>query len=164
MNFRRPRQVHFYGGDCSSGSDYDWRMDDDAKRQALISFMERHGLKPTPWAERAKVSRGALSNYLAGRSRSLSVTTMERLALAAGASIAEIIGESVDNSESGNNILPLEEDNTLNLQLMVQLLRKIVDQQARTNDLLQMLLARGGVLPDQQASDKPEKKVHQNKL
>ena len=65
----------------------------EARRAALRRFMDAHALKPKPWAEKAGLSASIVRNFLAGRAESLSGTTLEKLAKAANASVAELIGE-----------------------------------------------------------------------
>lgn len=62
------------------------------RRRALRAFMERRGLKPTPWAKSAGVSDGAIRAFLKGDSDSLTANTYEKLAAAVDASPAELCG------------------------------------------------------------------------
>lgn len=64
------------------------------RRGALLKFMESRGLKPAPFARAAKVSAGALYNFLGGRSESLSHAILEKLADAHHATVAELLGEA----------------------------------------------------------------------
>jgi hypothetical protein len=54
------------------------------EREALRAFMSAHRLVPTQWSRDAGVSMGELLAYLTGRSRGLTLPTLEKLAHAAG--------------------------------------------------------------------------------
>ncbi|CAK0756581.1 hypothetical protein CCP2SC5_2230003 [Azospirillaceae bacterium] len=72
--------------------------EDWERRVAAINrFMERRGLKPSPWAEKAGVANGALRNFRKGISKSLSQETLEKLATAAGTTVAVLLGEQEDS-------------------------------------------------------------------
>lgn len=67
----------------------------DARRRAFLAFMAEHGLTATSWARAAGMpTANAIYNFLNGHTRSLTQSTLERLARAAGSTVAEIIGES----------------------------------------------------------------------
>jgi len=68
-------------------------MDADRYRAAIRDFMRRHDLKPYPWATRAKVPESTLRDFLAGRSADIGLDKLDRLARAAGATVAEVLGE-----------------------------------------------------------------------
>lgn len=72
-----------------------------ARRRAIKAFMEEQGLKPAEWARTAGLpNANSLYNLLNGESRSMSQATLEKLARAAGVSVAEIIGERRVASQS----------------------------------------------------------------
>lgn len=66
----------------------------DTRRDALKRFMQRRGLKPYPWAKRAGVSESSIYAFLKGESDSLSQRVLDSLADAAGANVAELVGEA----------------------------------------------------------------------
>lgn len=55
------------------------------KREQLQRFISAKKLKVKPWAKAAGVSNGAVRNFLAGRSKTLTQATVDALAVAAGA-------------------------------------------------------------------------------
>ena len=61
------------------------------QREALRAFMSTHRLVPTQWSRNAGVPMGELLAYLSGRSRELSLPTLEKLARAAGVTLADLI-------------------------------------------------------------------------
>jgi phage repressor protein C with HTH and peptisase S24 domain len=78
------------------------------RRQALRSFMKERGLKAKPWADRAKVADGTLRGFLKGRTDSLTHSTLQKLAEAADATIAEIIGERPPQARPGREIITIQ--------------------------------------------------------
>lgn len=70
------------------------KSDADRRRAALRRFMDVKGLKMSPWATAAKISEGAIRNFLAGGSDSMSIRVYEALARAAGARVADLTGEN----------------------------------------------------------------------
>lgn len=65
-----------------------------ARRRAFEAFMVDRGMTAAGWARDAGVSSNIIYNFLNGHSRGLAQGTLEKLARAASASIAEIMGES----------------------------------------------------------------------
>lgn len=65
------------------------------QRAAIKAVMSKHDLKVTPWCRSAGISEGTLRNFLSGENDALGSTNIERLAITAGISIAEIFGEEV---------------------------------------------------------------------
>lgn len=63
------------------------------RRDALQAFIEREGLVLSAWAREADVSEGAVRNFIAGRSRSLSTTTLQALARVINVHPWELIGD-----------------------------------------------------------------------
>jgi phage repressor protein C with HTH and peptisase S24 domain len=68
---------------------------EDSRRQAIKVFMASKGLKVKPWATSAGIAEGGLRDYMAGRTASMTVEALDRLAIAANATVAELIGERV---------------------------------------------------------------------
>ncbi|RVT96293.1 hypothetical protein EOD42_14375 [Rhodovarius crocodyli] len=67
----------------------------DAKRKALRTFMAETDRTPTSWATEAGLpTPNAIYNFLNGHTRMLSLSTLDRLAKAANATVAEIMGEA----------------------------------------------------------------------
>lgn len=71
------------------------RVEHNPLRTAIQRFMEERDLKPTPWAEKAKVPESTFRSFLAGKARAPRHDTLDKLAKAADATIAEMIGERV---------------------------------------------------------------------
>ena len=59
---------------------------------SLRAFMERRGLKPHPWAQKAGLRSSTIYNLLAGKSHTLSSESLRKLAHAAGATVDELLG------------------------------------------------------------------------
>lgn len=72
------------------------------KITALKKFMESRGLKPHPWALSAGIRSSTLYNFLAGKSATLSSETLEKLAVAASASVDEILGRVSTHADSAS--------------------------------------------------------------
>lgn len=64
-------------------------------------------LKIKPWAKDAMVGEGALRNFLNGRTESLTHSTLEKLARAAGATVSELIGEMVGSARPGRDLIAI---------------------------------------------------------
>lgn len=76
------------------------------KARALKRFMESRGLNTYRWSESAGVDEGALRKYLAGKTRTMKHETLEKLASAAQASVAEILGDPIRETRS-RDIVPI---------------------------------------------------------
>jgi len=63
-----------------------------AQRNAFRAFMTARHLRPTEWAREAGVPANEILAFLTGRARSFSPGVAEKLAAAANASIAEMLG------------------------------------------------------------------------
>lgn len=71
------------------------RADRNPLRDAIIGFMKHRGLKATPWAAKAGVPESTFRSFLAGKARAPRHDTLQKLAVAADTTIAEIMGETV---------------------------------------------------------------------
>jgi phage repressor protein C with HTH and peptisase S24 domain len=80
----------------------------DQRRAAIRRFMAEKNLKPAPWAESAGLSNGIVRNFLAGRADSLSGSTLEKLARAANATVAELIGEKPKEPRLGKDVVVIK--------------------------------------------------------
>lgn len=80
----------------------------DARRAALRRFMEERELKAAPWALKAGLADSVVRNFLAGRADSLSGSTLQKLARAANATVAEIIGEQPKAPRLGRDIVAIK--------------------------------------------------------
>lgn len=69
--------------------------------------MKARKLKGLPWALKAGVNEGALRNFLAGRSSTLRISTLEKLAEAADATLSEVIGEKITESRAPKDIVAI---------------------------------------------------------
>lgn len=63
-----------------------------ARRDALRAFMTARRLRPTEWAQLAGVPANEILAFLTGRARSFSPGVAEKLAAAAKATLAEMLG------------------------------------------------------------------------
>jgi len=79
--------------------------DPENLRQSIRAFMAARGLRTAPWCRCAGVQESALRGFLAGRSRSLTIETMAKLAEAANASVAEILG--THDADGKGNLAPV---------------------------------------------------------
>jgi phage repressor protein C with HTH and peptisase S24 domain len=80
----------------------------DQRRAAIKRFMTERGLKPAPWAVNAGLSDGIVRNFLAGRAESLNSSTLEKLAQAADATVAELIGEKPREMRLGRDVVAIK--------------------------------------------------------
>jgi hypothetical protein len=64
----------------------------DTLREAIRRYMAANNLNPTRWAIDAGLSERALAHFLSGRSKSLSPSTMAKLAKQQGKSTREVFG------------------------------------------------------------------------
>lgn len=123
----------------------DARRQSEELRKALQRFMDARELKPTPWAEKAGLSRGVLPNFMAGRSRTLHRETLQKLADQQKVDIGELTGDlpisdpPLDERQSCDIVDSLLSEDAMNQQLIVQLLRELVAQQKEANRLLAAL-------------------------
>lgn len=76
-------------------------MTAERRRELLLRFMARRGLKVKPWCDKANVSANSLYNFLKGRSESISQPTLEKLAAAARVEPWQIFNGSQSNNISG---------------------------------------------------------------
>lgn len=70
----------------------------ESTRDNLERFITQRGLKIKPWAKEAGLSDATVRSFLKGRTTSLSYSTLERLAQAAGATVDEMIGAKKQES------------------------------------------------------------------
>lgn len=82
--------------------------ENDAQRRHIRSFMAAHSLKVQPWAKDAGIAEGTLRNYLKGRTRSMTHDSLERLAKAASSTVAEMIGEKLQQPRPGKDIIAVK--------------------------------------------------------
>lgn len=87
-----------------------WRMAaaSEQRRTAIRRFMAAHGLKAKPWAIKAGLSPKTLSNFLNRKAESLTHTSLDKLARAADATIAELIGERPSQPRSGRDVVTVQ--------------------------------------------------------
>lgn len=64
----------------------------DSQRDAFLAFVKRRKVSVLRWARDSQVPPNAIYNWLAGRSKSLSIATLQRLAKTADATIEQILG------------------------------------------------------------------------
>lgn len=82
----------------------------DRHYAAFVRFMQERKLKITPWARKAGVSRSAINNYLTRSNSSMTAKTLEKLAAAAGATVAELIGEEPGIATAAPPSLSVDEE------------------------------------------------------
>lgn len=73
----------------------------DTQRNRLEQFIAKNKLKLKPWAKDAGISDATIRSYLKGRTNSLTHSTLERLAKAAGVTVDDLI--SPPRSQKGTN-------------------------------------------------------------
>ena len=66
-------------------------------REYLIRFMKKHGLNPNSWAKKADISESTLRAYLLGRSNSIGLEILYKMANGISVSVSSLI-ESAENS------------------------------------------------------------------
>lgn len=122
----------------------------DAIRAAIRDFLARRPeIVPKRWAREAGVSVGALPNFLSGLTRVMRYDTLAKLAHAANVPVGVLTGEvtdplaktqyKVDNAPLG--LVSGDADDVMNAQLIVQLLRQLLEEQKETNRQLAALAA-----------------------
>lgn len=62
-------------------------------RDIIVAFAQANGLKVYSWARKAGIAKSTMYYFLNGKSHSLEFQTIERLADAAGVSLAVLLGE-----------------------------------------------------------------------
>jgi phage repressor protein C with HTH and peptisase S24 domain len=81
---------------------------EDKRRQGIRAFMAAHGLKAKPWAVEAGIAEGGLRDYLSGRTSSMTVEALDRLAVAAGTTVSELIGERPREVRASRDVVPVK--------------------------------------------------------
>lgn len=76
-------------------------IDPETTRNQFIRFMKEKNLKIKPWAKAAGAAEGAIHNYISGRTASLTYVTLQKLALAAGCTVGEMLQEPTAKEVSG---------------------------------------------------------------
>lgn len=82
--------------------------DADKRRSQIRSFMKSRGLQAKPWARSAGIAPATLSNFIHERTNSLTQRSLERLAKAADATVAELIGERPVHPRAGRDVVTIE--------------------------------------------------------
>lgn len=78
------------------------------RRKALKDYIKsQDGLKVKPWCKEAGVSDGTVRNFLAGKSRSLRHETLQKLAKARDATVADLIGEKLTPAKPGRDVIAI---------------------------------------------------------
>jgi transcriptional regulator with XRE-family HTH domain len=62
------------------------------RREAVLDFLTKHNLKPHAVAKKAGITSSTLYNFLAHKSDTLSINTLEKIARATNSSVDEILG------------------------------------------------------------------------
>jgi transcriptional regulator with XRE-family HTH domain len=78
------------------------------RRIAIKQFMERRGLKPSPWSKASGIRESTLRDYMSGRNNTMTIDTLEKLANAAKVTIAEIIGEAPAEPKRGRDVVAIQ--------------------------------------------------------
>jgi hypothetical protein len=79
-------------------------------REAFLRFMQERKLKVTSWARAAGVSRSAVNNFLTRPNASMTFNTLEKLAAAANASVAEMLGTEATLPSPSSSELMVDEE------------------------------------------------------
>ena len=114
--------------------------------------MKRRDLKNKAWLAKAGILSGnLLANYFAGRSKSLSISTLRKLAAVTGDDVEVLIGlkpdpldesnktTNADRALLGSTFDQLTEEEVHNLQLILQELRSIRRGQDRLSEAIFLL-------------------------
>lgn len=80
----------------------------ELRRSAIQNFMKARGLKMKPWADKAGIAEGTIRGFLKGRADSLTHSTLQKLADAADATVAELIGEKPAQPRPGREIVTVQ--------------------------------------------------------
>ena len=78
----------------------------ERQRKIFKGFMEEKKLNAFSWAKKAGITESTIRHYLSGRNRSLTTLVLEKLANAAGASVADLIGENKVIRGAENQVAP----------------------------------------------------------
>lgn len=78
----------------------------DKHRAAFARFQKERGLKNDPWAKKAGIKEGTIRAFLKGKTRSMKMETLGKLAIAANATVQEMLGEA--NTKGSNLKYSLE--------------------------------------------------------
>lgn len=71
----------------------------EKQRKALKDFMHNKNLNANAWAKKAGIAEATIRHYLSGRNNSLTLLNIEKLAIAAGVGLNELINyNSIDSS------------------------------------------------------------------
>jgi phage repressor protein C with HTH and peptisase S24 domain len=79
----------------------------ESRRDAIRAFMALRGFTATSWSREAGVPESTLRSFLSGKSSALRHDTLEKLATAAGVTVAEVIGERRSDTRELVAIKPL---------------------------------------------------------
>lgn len=74
------------------------------QREAIRSFMKKHGLKVYPWCVRAGVSEATLRAFLKGDTNTMQISTLHKLATSMGSTIDEVLDNEFSEKKSGGFI------------------------------------------------------------
>jgi hypothetical protein len=71
-------------------------------RKFLLNFMKEHELNANKWAKIANISEGTLRAYLTGRSQTLGLETLSKMAKAISVPISELIEDKASDINEAN--------------------------------------------------------------
>lgn len=74
----------------------------DEHRKFLLNFMKEHELNANKWAKIANISEGTLRAYLTGRSQSIGLDTLSKMAKAISVPISDLIGDKTSEINETN--------------------------------------------------------------
>lgn len=78
------------------------------RRAAIKRFMASRELKTAPWTRAAGVRESTLRDFLSERNSTMTLETLEKLARAADATIAELIGEKPREMRVGRDVVAVK--------------------------------------------------------
>lgn len=81
---------------------------EDARRRHIVEFMAERGLKIKPWAAEAGIAESGLRNYLERRTASMTYDSLDKLALAADTTVAEMVGEKLRTLQPSDDIVAIK--------------------------------------------------------
>lgn len=81
---------------------------EDTRRRHISEFMAERGLKIKPWCAEAGIAESGLRNYLEGRTASMTYDGLDKLALAADTTVAEMVGEKLRKVQPGADIIAIK--------------------------------------------------------
>jgi hypothetical protein len=99
--------------------------DSDRVRDALRAYMAANHLNPTRWSLESGLSERAIAHFLAGRSKSMTPSSLGKLAQSRGTTIRGLLGFLPRFAEQP---LPLGEEPAAGMALLAEALGRMTDE------------------------------------